>query len=145
MICYGAEVAEGEKRLVLVTGGSGGLGRAMARAFARAGYDVVICGRNQKTLQTTAEEISRLGGEIRYFLCDVTNKNEVESLAREIGRELGTVQVLINNAGIARAASFLEMPDSLWEEILKTNLTGAYNCCKVFLAGYDAIGLGPHH
>jgi NAD(P)-dependent dehydrogenase (short-subunit alcohol dehydrogenase family) len=142
MLCYGAVVADGEKRLVLVTGGGGGLGRATARAFARAGYDVVISGRNQKTLQTTAEEISRHGGEIRYFLCDVTRKNEVESLAREIGLELGTVQVLINNAGIARAASFLEMPDSLWEEILKTNLTGAYNCCKVFLAAMMQSGWG---
>jgi NAD(P)-dependent dehydrogenase (short-subunit alcohol dehydrogenase family) len=133
---------DGGRRLVLVTGGGGGLGRALARAFAGAGYSVVISGRNEKTLQSSAEEISRHGGAPRYFVCDVTRKTDVEGLAGEISRQLGAVQVLINNAGIARAAAFLEMSDGLWEEILQTNLTGAYNCCKAFLAGMLQEGWG---
>ena len=118
MICYGADVADGEKRLVLVTGGSGGLGRAMAQGFARDGYDVVISGRNQKTLQITAEEIGRYGGELRYFACEVTRKNEVESLAREIGGEWARCSA-DQQCRHARAASFLDMPDSLWRKFLK--------------------------
>ena len=128
-------MASSDKPIVLITGGSGGLGSAIARAFALNGDRVVISGRNPKALHDTAIEIRRQGLEINYFSCDVTRKDEVVTLADRIGRELGTVQVLINNAGIARAASFLEMADSMWDEILQTNLTGAYNCCKVFLSG----------
>jgi NAD(P)-dependent dehydrogenase (short-subunit alcohol dehydrogenase family) len=114
----------------------------MARSFAGAGHDVVICGRNEKSLESSAAEIGRHGGAVRYFVCDVTRKTDVEHLAGEIGRQLGALQVLINNAGIARAAGFLEMSDGLWEEILQTNLTGAYNCCKVFLGGMLQAGWG---
>lgn len=128
-------MANSDNRIVLITGGSGGLGRAIARAFAQAGSRVVISGRNLKTLENAATGMSRDGVEVDYFVCDVTRKEEVEILAERIGRQLGTVQILINNAGIARAAGFLEMPDAMWEEILQTNLTGAYNCCKVFLSG----------
>ena len=130
------------RRLVLVTGGGGGLGRALALTFAGAEYGVVICGRNEKALESGAAEISRHGGAVHYFACDVARKTDVERLAGVISRQLGTVHVLINNAGIARAAGFLEMSDGLWEEILQTNLTGAYNCCKVFLAGMLQAGWG---
>ncbi|HEY7556403.1 MAG TPA: SDR family NAD(P)-dependent oxidoreductase [Candidatus Binatia bacterium] len=126
---------DGGRRVVLVTGGGGGLGRAMAQSFAGAGHDVVICGRNEKSLESSAAEIRQHGGAVRHFVCDVTRKIDVERLAGEISQQLGAVQVLINNAGLARAAGFLEMSDSLWEEILQTNLTGAYNCCKLFLGG----------
>jgi NAD(P)-dependent dehydrogenase (short-subunit alcohol dehydrogenase family) len=133
----------GGKRVVLVTGGGGGLGRVLARTFASAGCAVAICGRNQKSLESSTAEISRLdGSSVRHFLCDVTKRADVERLSGEIRRQLGVVQVLINNAGVARAAGFLEMSDDLWEEILQTNLTGAYNCCKVFLGGMLQAGWG---
>jgi NAD(P)-dependent dehydrogenase (short-subunit alcohol dehydrogenase family) len=79
---------------------------------------------------------------VDYFVCDVTDKTDVEHLAGEISRQLGAVEVLINNAGIARAAGFLEMSDALWDNILRTNLTGTYNCCKVFLGGMLQMGSG---
>lgn len=127
---------------VLVTGGSRGIGRSIALAFAALGSHVIITGRTQATLNTVAEEIRRLGGETVPLTCDVTRKEDVEALEHEITSRVGTVQVLINNAGIAPAVSFLEMDDRLWEEVLKVNLTGTYYCCKVFLPGMIASEWG---
>ena len=120
-------------KIVLVTGGSRGIGRSIALAFAAQGSHVVLTSRTQANLDAVAEEIRRLGGRALPIACDVTNKQEVEALKGKVTSQLGPVQLLINNAGIAPAASFLEMPDRLWEEVLRVNLTGSYNCCKVFL------------
>ncbi len=129
-------------KVVLVTGGGQGLGRAIALAFARQGCRVVISGRHRETLDEVAKEIDHLGAERLALKCDVTERAQVESVAGEIRERLGNVQVLINNAGMAVAAGFLKMDDSLWEEVLKTNLTGTYLCCKVFLPAMIAAGWG---
>lgn len=129
-------MSEGQElagKIVLVTGGSRGIGRSIALAFAARGGHVVLTGRTQPTLDAVAEEIYRLGGKALPLACDVSNRQEVEALKTKVTSQLGTVQILINNAGVAPAAGFLQMPDSLWEEVLKVNLTGTYNCCKVFL------------
>jgi NAD(P)-dependent dehydrogenase (short-subunit alcohol dehydrogenase family) len=121
-------------RIVLVTGGGRGIGRAIALAFAAQKSRVAIVGRTQATLDAVAEEIRRQGTEALPRVCDITQKPAVEKLKQEIAGRFGPVQVLVNNAGMAPAAAFLEMPDSLWEEVLRVNLTGTYNCCKVFLS-----------
>jgi NAD(P)-dependent dehydrogenase (short-subunit alcohol dehydrogenase family) len=120
-------------KVVLVTGGSGGLGQALARGFARQGCRVVISARRRESLQIAAAKIAQDGAQILSVPCDVSAREEVRNLAAEIIKHWGGVQVLVNNAGIARAVGFVEMPDSLWDETLATNLTGPYNCCKVFL------------
>ncbi len=120
-------------KIVLVTGGSRGIGRSIALAFAAHGSHVVLTGRTQATLDSVADEIQHLGGKALPLTCDVSKKQEVEAVKERVNKQLGPVQVLINNAGIAPAASFLEMPDHLWEEVLRVNLSGTYNCCKVFL------------
>ncbi len=127
------EMSELEPRIVLVTGGSGGLGKAIARAFAARGHRVVVVARDQARLQSTAADISASGGRVLPLRCDVTDREQVHSLAAEIASRWGAVQVLVNNAGIARAARLIDMADELWDDTLATNLTGAYNCCKVFL------------
>ncbi len=129
-------------KVVLVTGGSGGLGRCLARAFARQGYRVAITSRDPEKLNEAAEEIDAPGFPVLSLPCDIRHKDQVESLSEELCTRLGSVQVLINNAGIARAMSFLDMPDSLWNETLETNLTGAYHCCKAFLPGMIESGWG---
>ncbi len=131
-----------EGRVVLVTGGGQGLGRAIALAFGAQGCRVVVTGRNQETLDSAAEETRRLGAEALALRCDVTQREQVESLEHEIKRRFGTVQVLVNNAGLALAVAFLKMDDRLWEEVLKVNLTGTYYCCKVFLPSMAASGWG---
>jgi NAD(P)-dependent dehydrogenase (short-subunit alcohol dehydrogenase family) len=123
-----------EGKIVLVSGAGGGIGRATALTFASQGSHVTVTGRTQATLDAVAEEIRRTGAEAFPRICDVTQKAQIERLKQEISSRFGPVQVLVNNVGIAPAAGFLEMQDSLWEEVLRVNLTGTYNCCKVFLA-----------
>lgn len=122
-------------KVVLITGGSGGLGRVLAQAFARQGSRVVISARSAAKLQAAAEEIGRGGGEVLALPCDVTEKKQVEDLAAAIGARWGAVEILINNAGVARAAGILETTETMWDEILRTNLTGAFYCCQAFLPG----------
>jgi len=121
-------------KIVLITGGSGGLGQALAEAFAREETRVVIAARNRDRLNTVAEKMAQNGTQVLALSCDISRRDQVQSLGNEIRTRLGDVQILINNAGIARAVNFSDMPDELWDDTLETNLTGAYNCCKVFLA-----------
>lgn len=117
-------------KVVVVTGASRGLGLGLTRAFAAEGCRVAMTARNQRRLDTAAAEI---GGKTLPFPCDVTRRDEVERFAERIMTVWGAPQILINNAGIARAMRFIDMSDELWHETLAVNLTGAYNCCRVFL------------
>src|SRR5262245_15117886 len=73
------------------------------------------------------------GAQALPIACDINDRVQVRDLSGEIRARWGAVQILINNAGIARAVSFSDMLDEQWDEVIGTNLTGAYNCCKVFL------------
>jgi NAD(P)-dependent dehydrogenase (short-subunit alcohol dehydrogenase family) len=129
-------VSEGQElagKTVLVTGGGRGIGRAIALAFARCGSAVALTGRSRTPLEGVAHEIQSLGGRSLPLTCDVTRKEEIEVAQKSIHNEFGPVQILVNNAGMAPAAPFLDMPDQLWEDVLKVNLTGTYYCCKLFL------------
>jgi NAD(P)-dependent dehydrogenase (short-subunit alcohol dehydrogenase family) len=120
-------------KVVLITGGSGGLGGALAEAFARTESRVVIAARNEQRLEAVAEKVGQNGAQVFALPCDISRRDQVRSLDEKIKARWGDVQILINNAGIARAVSFSDMPDDLWDETLAINLTGAYNCCKAFL------------
>jgi NAD(P)-dependent dehydrogenase (short-subunit alcohol dehydrogenase family) len=130
------------EKIVLVTGGSGGLGRSLACAFARQGCRVVITSRSVEKLEAAAEEIGEYARPVLCVPCDIRQKEQVESLAQEVRTRIGSVQIVVNNAGVAEAMSFLQMPDSLWDETLQTNLNGAYYCCKAFLPAMIEAGWG---
>lgn len=129
-------------KVVLITGGSGGLGRALASAFLRAGNQVVLTARNEEKLAHTAQTLGAAPDRILALPCDVTDNEQVAALRERIRARWGAVQILINNAGIARAVSFLDMTEAQWDEILRTNLTGTYHCCKVFLPDMIAAKWG---
>src|SRR6185503_2180443 len=120
-------------KIVLITGGSGGLGSALARAFSAQACRVVISARDPQRLRAMAEELARNGAQVLALPCDISDRDAMLDLQKEIAARWGAVQILINNAGIARAVKFTDMSDDVWDAILETNLTGAYNCCKVFL------------
>ena len=139
---YCIAVTEFQNKVVVITGGSGGLGRSLASAFAHAGSAVCICGRDQARLAEAQQVIASAGNNVLVLPCDVTDRVQVAALAREVERQLGNAQILINNAGIARAMSFLATPDDFWDQTIQTNLTGAYNCTKAFLPAMVRAGWG---
>ena len=140
-------------RVALVTGGSRGLGRADALTLARAGADVVIAdilvesdesepaqpgvltqvARAQGLVYTeqTAREIQELGRRSAAIKCDVTDREQVDATVARVVEELGSVDILINNAGtLDHAAQFHNQSRDLWERDLRVNLTGAFNCAQ---------------
>lgn len=129
-------------KIVLVTGGSSGIGEAIARGFAQRGCCVVITARDSQRLGTAADRMAQHGAQVHAISCDITNREQVRRLRDSVRESWGDVQILINNAGIARAVSFADMSDDTWDQTLETNLTGAYNCCKVFLPAMIAAKWG---
>jgi 3-hydroxybutyrate dehydrogenase len=120
-------------KIVLVTGGGSGVGAAIARQFGDCRCRVVITSRDGTRLGTAADKMAQHGAQIRGIVCDIRRRDQVRRLRDAIGEFWGNVQILVNNAGVARAVSFAAMSDETWDQTLDTNLTGAYNCCKVFL------------
>lgn len=114
----------------LITGGSRGLGKAIALALANEGVHIAITGRNEKSLQEMANELKKTGVEVAYAAFDVTDKEQVFSSLTKLQQDFGTIDILVNNAGIAAFGSILEMDAELWEDIIKTNLLGAYYVVK---------------
>jgi NAD(P)-dependent dehydrogenase (short-subunit alcohol dehydrogenase family) len=129
-------------KIVLVTGAARGIGKAIALSFAAEKSRVVITGRTAAALEEVATVIRSTGAEVLARQCDVTQKPQVESLRQEIEKCFGAVEILVNNAGVAPAADFLEMADELWDEVMRVNVNGAYNCCKTFLAPMIGAGWG---
>ncbi|WP_275315205.1 3-ketoacyl-ACP reductase [Tenacibaculum bernardetii] len=117
----------------IITGGSRGLGKATAIAFAKKGINVAITGRNEKRLLSTVTEIKTYGVEASYAVFDVSNYNEVQKGIKEIINTFGTVDILVNNAGIAAFGSLNEMPVEDWTQIIQTNLMGMYYVTKEVL------------
>jgi len=117
----------------IITGGSRGLGKATAFAFAKLGIDVAITGRNEEKLKETVSELKLLGVNAIYEVFDVGNYDEVKVGIKNIISTLGTVDILVNNAGIAAFGTLNEMDPTLWESIIKTNVLGMYYVTKEVL------------
>jgi NAD(P)-dependent dehydrogenase (short-subunit alcohol dehydrogenase family) len=117
----------GQHKVTVITGGGSGIGLAMARAFAANGYSVVIIGRDKNRLQKVAEKLSRTKSTVTPIACDVRDPASVEKFFREIGKRHSSIDVLINNAGIAHAlAPTDQLPVETWKEVIDTNLTGTF-------------------
>jgi NAD(P)-dependent dehydrogenase (short-subunit alcohol dehydrogenase family) len=111
-------------RVALVTGGSKGLGKAMARGLAEAGADVIISSRTESELKATLDEVlSATGRRGRYVVADMARRDQVEALARTALEFLGRVDILINNAGINKPQEIDAVTDQAWDEVLEVNLT----------------------
>ena len=122
-----------KNKKAIITGGSRGLGKATAIAFAKLGIDVAITGRNEEKLQGTVSELKALGVNAFYEIFDVGNYEEVKVGIKNIISNLGTVDILVNNAGIAAFGPFNEMEVSVWEKIIQTNVLGMYYVTKEVL------------
>lgn len=114
-------------KVAVITGGGRGIGLAMARTFARNGYAVVITGRDSQRLHDAASGLRKEQAQVAAISCDVRDPASVEKLFQEIGKLHSTIDVLINNAGVAHALAPVEkLPVEIWKDVIDTNLTGTF-------------------
>jgi len=123
----------------IVTGAGRGIGRAIARALARSGAKVALSARSRDQLDETLASIQREGGHAVAFAMDVTDQQAVERMVREAERQLGTIDLLVNNAGInGKEGPIWEGPAGDWWRVLEVNLRGPFLCARAVLPGMVA-------
>jgi 3-oxoacyl-[acyl-carrier protein] reductase len=118
-------------QVALVTGGSRGIGRGIAEAFAAEGARVAVVYRgSQQAAEQVAEQIRQKGGQALAFQCDVADAVAVESCVKQVQESLGAITILVNAAGIIDDDLFIRMKPEAWQRVLETNLGGVYHFCK---------------
>ena len=123
-----------EGRIALVTGASQGIGRACALELARAGATVALAARNESKLAETAGEIEAAGGKGAVIALDVASADSIAAGAKMVLEKFGKVEILVNNAGITRDGLVLRMKRPDWDDVLQTNLTGAFLLTQALLS-----------
>ena len=121
-------------KVALITGGSKGLGKAMARGFAEAGADIIICSRHENELKTALPEILE-GTGVRgiSYVSDMTNRTDVEALAKSALAAMGRVDILVNNAGSNIPQLIDEITDEQWDRIVELNLTSCMSLSRALI------------
>jgi 3-oxoacyl-[acyl-carrier protein] reductase len=117
-------------QVAFVTGGASGIGLAVASALGRRGAQVAIFNRNAERAEAALAELRASGLEGRAFPADIAKTESVEAAFAAALAAFGRVDVLVNNAGLTRDGLFLRMTDAQWDEVLDTNLKGAFRCCR---------------
>jgi 2-deoxy-D-gluconate 3-dehydrogenase len=131
-----------EGKVAIVTGASRGLGRAIAVAFAEAGADVSLAARSRADLEETARQARAHGARALVVPTDVARYPEVEALVERTVRELGRLDVLVNNSGIATVVPLAEASPDDWQRIVDVNLSGVFNGCRAAASHLIAQGAG---
>jgi len=119
-------------RNAVVIGGTRGIGRAIAHAFARDGADVVATSRSEEAVAEVAAELRDLGATTAEITCDVTDRDSIEELRATAEDALGGVDVLVNSAGAVAQMPVQEMPEEEWDHDVEVDLTGVFRACQVF-------------
>lgn len=119
-----------DEKVVLVTGASKGIGRAIARAMAAAGARLVLAARDERALAAAADEMHKLGGEAIAQPADVTDAQQVQALFDAAQQKFGHLDVLVNNAGAFDGGPLDELSVDAWNRVIATNLTGPFLCTQ---------------
>ncbi|MES2650075.1 MAG: 3-ketoacyl-ACP reductase [Bacteroidota bacterium] len=117
----------------LITGGSRGIGKAIALALAAEGVNVAIIGRSENHLLSAVSELKATGVKVAFAVADVARMQEVDKAVLQIESELGSIDILVNNAGIGTFGGFLELLPEQWEEMIRVNLLGVYYVTRAVL------------
>jgi len=126
-------------KIALVTGGSRGIGRACALALAQAGADVAVNYRERgEAAREVCSLVERLGRRAFPIQADVSQSSEVSRMVNSVEQEMGTIEILVNNAGIARRYPWDRVPEEGWDEIMKINLKSAFLVTQAVLPGMRA-------
>jgi NAD(P)-dependent dehydrogenase (short-subunit alcohol dehydrogenase family) len=116
----------------VVIGGTSGIGLTLALGLAEAGSNVIATGRRQELVLSACDKIRALGRNSAAIICDVADRHSVEALLSAAEYEFGTVDILVNAAGITRRTPTLDVSEKEWNQILETNLNGTLRACQVF-------------
>jgi len=119
-----------ERRVAVVTGGGGGIGAGICRAFAREGASVAVADINAEAAESIAAEIRTAHGVAHAWVFDVADRELVESVADGIENRLGPMDIWVNNAGVSRVTPFLDCTDDVWDLTQRVNLKGTFICCQ---------------
>ena len=125
----------------IVTGGSKGIGLAIARAFLERGMQVAISARNAQELDAAADKLAA-GDKLLRVQADVRDAAEAQRLIDETSRRFGGVDVLVNNAGVGRFANVAEMSLEAWRQVIDTNVSGVFHCCRAAIPEMKRRGAG---
>lgn len=129
-------------RVAVVVGGTSGLGRAIALGLARSGADVVATGRRRSLVETTCDEIRRLGRRSVAATVEVQDRQSVVALHEQVTATVGAVDILVNAAGAIARQPVSDVTDHEWERTIDINVTGALRVCQTFRATLAAGGRG---
>ena len=122
-------------QVVFVTGGATGIGLGIAKRLAAAGATVALFNRNQERAEAAVAAIRDAGGAAHAFAADIASTESVDAAFAAAASQLQRVDVLVNNAGLTRDGLFVRMSDAQWNEVLNTNLGGAFRCCRAVARG----------
>lgn len=122
-------------KTALITGAGRGIGRATAIALAKEGVNLGLIGLNMSNLEKVAAELARYDVKVSAATADVTDLESVTHAVEHIKSDLGPIDILINNAGIAKFGGFLELTPEDWESIIRVNVMGVYNVTRAVLPG----------
>ncbi len=120
-----------ENRVAIITGGAAGIGKATAELFAKEGAKVVIWDLNEELGNEVVKQLESQGGEAMFAKVNTTNYGEIEAAAKAVFDKYGSIDILINNAGITRDSSLKKMTPEMWQQVIDVNLTGVFYCSKI--------------
>ncbi len=123
-----------QDQVAIVTGGSRGIGKAIAEEFARGGASVVIASRGIELARATAAEIEAASGQtVTAMQLDVSDFDAAQDFAKSVKGEFDRIDILVNNAGITRDNIIMRLKEQDWDQVIDTNLKGAFNCSKAVI------------
>jgi NAD(P)-dependent dehydrogenase (short-subunit alcohol dehydrogenase family) len=130
-----------ENQVALITGAGGGIGEATAKLFSSEGAKIAVVDVNIEQAERVAKEITTAGGEAIALKVDVSSREEVEKMAADVADKYGTIDVLVNNAGINRDSFAVKMKEEHWDSVIDINLKGTF-LCSVSVSGIMGEGGG---
>ena len=122
-----------KNKIAIVTGASQGIGKIIAFELAKSGAHVVCISRNKKAIESTVDEITKNNGKASSFPCDVSDSDDFMKIILEIIEKNDKIDILVNNAGITRDSILVRMSNEDWDDVINTNLKGAFSCTKAVM------------
>lgn len=122
-----------ERPVAAVTGASRGIGFVIAEAFAKAGYDLAICGTREETINAAGKKLEAHGAAVSASAVDVSDRDQVQAFVSGAAKEFGRLDVLVNNAGITRDNISMRMKPEEWHQVIETNLSSVFHASQAAL------------